>query len=109
MYFLLGRDGSVVAFQQTGQSWAAVLAFSSQESARKFVRQSGIEAAEIAAISRDDRAAISELVKSVKQRAVRNVLLDLDYASGACNVIEFEGDGLGPAREHQIAKAAAIK
>ncbi|MGO9452841.1 MAG: hypothetical protein ACLQDV_17670 [Candidatus Binataceae bacterium] len=105
-HFLLDAAGALIVFQETGAPWASVLAFSSEDRARKFVRRSKLEVVEIAAIAADDLEAMSELVRSVKPRSVRNLLLDLDYASGECIAIEFEGDALGIAREYRLTPGA---
>ncbi len=102
LHFLLDSHGALIAFQNTGASWAAVLAFTSEPRAREFVRLSNLDAAEIAAIDSADAAAVAELVRNVKRRAIRNLLLDLDYASGKCLAIEFEGDALGIAHDYQL-------
>ncbi|MHB8382166.1 MAG: hypothetical protein ACYDC3_07475 [Candidatus Binataceae bacterium] len=106
LHFLLDSNGALIAFQTTGESWAAVLAFTTEPLAREFVRQSNLDAAEIAAIDCSDEAAVAGLVRNVKRRAIRNLLLDLDYASGKCRAIEFEGDALGPARDYQLTAPA---
>jgi hypothetical protein len=102
LHFLLDSAGALIVFQEKEASWAGVLAFSSEERAREFLRQSDLEAAEIAAIASGDRAGIAQLVAMVKRRAIRNLLLDLDYTSGKCTRIEFAGDALGSATEHQF-------
>jgi hypothetical protein len=102
LHFLLDSAGALIVFQEKEASWAGVLAFSSEERAREFLRTSNLEAAEIAAIASGDRAGIAQLVAMVKRRAIRNLLLDLDYTSGKCLRIEFAGDALGPAIEHQF-------
>jgi len=89
-------------FQEKRASWAGVLAFSSEERARGFCRASNLDVAEVAAISADDRDAAARLIADVKRRAVRNLLLDLDYETGRCIRGEFEGDGFGAATEHQF-------
>jgi len=108
-YFLLDSRGALIVFQETGSSWANVLAFSSENRAREFIRQSKLEVAEIAAIAATDRGEMAKLIRSVKPRAVRNLLLDLDYASGDCRAIEFEGDALGIARDYRLSPAAPAR
>jgi hypothetical protein len=102
LHFLLGQDGSLAVYQEKDTSWVGVPAFSSEEKAREFIRASNLEAAQIASIRSDDAESLAELVRSVKKRAVRNLLLDLDYRSGKCVIIEFIGDALGPRREWQF-------
>jgi hypothetical protein len=109
LHFLLDSAGALIVFQEKEASWAGVLAFSSEERAREFLRQSNLEAAEIAAIASGDRAGIAQLVALVKRRAVRNLLLDLDYATGKCVRIEFEGDALGAATEHQFSSPQSAR
>jgi hypothetical protein len=101
-HFLLDSAGALIVFQETDASWASVLAFSNEDNAREFIAQSKLEVAEIAAIAAADRGEIAKLIQSLKPRAVRNLLLDLDYATGNCIAIEFEGDNLGLARQHHL-------
>ena len=105
LHFLLDRSGALIVFQEKRASWAGVLAFSSEERAREFCRASGLDVAEVAAISAGDRDAAARLIADVKLRAVRNLLLDLDYQTGRCTRVEFEGDGFGAATEHQFTAA----
>lgn len=105
-HFLLDASGALVVFQPKGASWAGVVAFSSEERAREFIRASGVDAREIAVIASRDSDSIAELVRNLKRRAVRNLLLDLDYASGECIAIEFEGDSLGIAHPHRFVPGA---
>ena len=102
LHFLLDSGGAIIAFQEKDQSWAGALAFSTEESARRFVQQSRLEVAEIAAVATDDRASISALIAAMKRRPIRYVLLDLDYQSGKCRQIDFEGDDFGAVRERQF-------
>jgi hypothetical protein len=101
-HFLLDSTGALIVFQESGSPWANVLAFSSEDRAREFIRQSRLEVAEIAALAAGDRGELAKLIRSLKPRAVRNLLLDLDYASGACRAVEFEGDALGAARDYRL-------
>jgi len=102
LHFLLDADGALIVFQEKKAAWAGVLAFSSEGLAREFVNRSNLEVKEIAAIDRADTEAVAQLVRTVKRRAIRNVLLDLDYATGECIAIEFEGDALGIAHPHKF-------
>jgi hypothetical protein len=102
LYFLLDARGALIVYQENETSWVGVLAFSSEARAREFADASKLEVCEIAAIAAADRDALSALVRQVKTRAVRNLLLDLDYRSGGCTMVEFEGDGLGPSRQWQF-------
>jgi hypothetical protein len=96
--FLLDGAGSIVVYQEKDTSWLGVLAFSSEANAREFVAASKLEVSEVVAIAGSDAESIAELIAQVKKRLVRNLLLDLDYVSGECTIVEFEGDRLGPTR-----------
>lgn len=102
LYLLLDSAGALIVFQEKDVSWAGVLAFTSEEKAREFCRVSNLDASEVVAISADDRDAVAALIKSIKRRAIRNLLLDLDYKTGACTQIEFDGDALGAATARQF-------
>jgi len=105
LHFLLDAGGALMAFQEKDQSWAGALVFSSEELARKFVELSHLEVAEIAALATDDRESIAELIAAMKRRPIRYALLDLDYHSGLCTQIDFEGDAFGKATERQFVAA----
>ena len=102
LHLLLDSAGALIVFQEKGATWAGVLAFSSEDKAREFCRTSNLDAAEVAAISADDTQEVATLIKSIKRRAIRNVLLDLDYKTGACTQIDFEGDAFGNALPRQF-------
>jgi len=102
LFFLLDQDGAFIAYQEKEQSWAGALAFSSEELARKFLDASHLDAAEIAAVDADDRQNMGLLVTALKRRPIRYLLLDLDYCTGSCRQVEFEGEGLGQMRERQF-------
>jgi hypothetical protein len=102
LHLLLDRDGSLIVFQQKDASWAGLLGFSTEDRAREFCATSRLDVAEIVSIARDDRESISHLIADVKRRAVRNLLLDLDYATGRCLRVEFDGECFGAAVEHQF-------
>jgi len=102
LHFLLDRSGALIVFEEKDTAWAGVLAFSSDELAREFCRTSKLSAAEIASIAAADRDSIAALIREVKRRAVRYILLDLDYHSGRCVQIDFDGDALGSRRERQF-------
>ena len=106
IHLLLDAAGALIVFQEKGATWAGVLAFTSEDKAREFCRQSHLDAAEVGAISTDDREAVAALVNSIKRRAVRNLLLDLDYKTGACTQIDFEGDSFGLATSRQFTPPA---
>ncbi|HTW88068.1 MAG TPA: hypothetical protein VMD75_08680 [Candidatus Binataceae bacterium] len=102
LHLLLDGDGALIVFQEKGSSWAGVLAFTSEDKARDFLAVSHLEASEIASIDGDDAENVAALVGSVKRRAVRYLLLDLDYRTGHCIQVEFEGDKLGHERERHL-------
>ncbi|MGH7878527.1 MAG: hypothetical protein ACREQD_03440, partial [Candidatus Binataceae bacterium] len=95
LHFLIDAAGAIIAFQEKEQSWAGALAFSSEAAARHFIATSHLEVAEVAAIAADDRASVAGLIAAMKKRPIRYLLLDLDYASGACRQVEFDGTGFG--------------
>ena len=105
LHFLLDADGALIAFQEKEQSWAGALAFSSEELARRFIELSHLDVAEIASLATDDRASIAALIAAMKRRPIRYALLDLDYHSGHCTQIDFEGDGFGATTERQFVAA----
>jgi hypothetical protein len=105
LHFLLDAGGALIAFQEKEQSWAGALAFSSEDLARRFIAISRLQVAEIASLATDDRASIAALIATMKQRPIRYALLDLDYHSGHCTQIDFEGDGFGAATERQFVAA----
>ena len=98
IYFLLDGGGSLVVYQEKDTSWLGVLAFSSEALAREFVEASKLQVSDIVAIEGSDAQSIAGLIAQVKKRLVRNLLLDLDYATGECTLVEFEGDHFGPTR-----------
>ena len=102
LYFLLDADGAIIAYQEKEQSWAGALAFSSEELARTFLHASHLEAAEIVAIDTEDRPNLGVLITALKRRPIRYLLLDLNFQTGACRQVDFEGDGLGAIRERQF-------
>ena len=100
--FLLDREGAIVAFQEKDQSWAGALVFSSEDLARRFVAASQLEVADVASISTDDSDSIAALITALKKRPIRYLLLDLDYRTGACHQIDFEGTQLGAVTPRQF-------
>jgi hypothetical protein len=102
IYFLLNGAGSLVVYQEKDTSWLGVLAFSSEAKAREFVAASKLDVSDLVAIGASDAESIAGLIAQVKKRMVRNLLLDLDYVSGECTIVEFEGDRLGPTRPWQF-------
>ena len=105
LHFLLDPAGALIAFQEKDKSWAGALMFSSEDLARRFVAASHLEVAEIASLATDDRASIAALIASLKRRPIRYALLDLDYRSGRCTQVDFEGDGFGAATARQFVAA----
>lgn len=106
LFFLLDARGSFIVFQENETAWAGLLAFTSEDKAREFADTSRLEVSDVAGIDVSDRQSLAALIDSVKKRSVRNLLLDLDYRSGKCTVIEFAGSALGPSREWQFAPRA---
>ncbi|MGA9721061.1 MAG: hypothetical protein WBQ86_01280 [Candidatus Binatus sp.] len=106
LHLLLDSAGALIVFQEKGATWAGVVAFSSEDKAREFCRVSNLDAAEVAAISTGDPEAVAGLIASIKRRAIRNLLLDLDYKTGACTQIDFEGDSFGDAVARQFTPPA---
>ena len=106
IHLLLDSAGALIVFQEKGATWAGVLAFSSEDKAREFCRISNLDAAEVAAISTEDTQAVAGLIASIKRRAIRNLLLDLDYKTGACMQIDFEGDTFGASMPRQFTPPA---
>jgi hypothetical protein len=104
LYFLLDRNGALVAYRENVAPWAAVVAFSSEAEASRFCRDSGCEA-EIVAVARGDEASLRSMIGQMKTRGIRYLLLDLDYRRGNCTRYEFEGDWFGPSRPHQFRPA----
>jgi hypothetical protein len=102
LHLLLDGEGALIVFQEKGSSWAGVLAFTSEDQARDFLAASHLEVSEIASIDGGDAENVAALVANLKRRAVRYLLLDLDYRTGHCIQVEFEGDRLGLERERQL-------
>ena len=102
LHLLLDSSGALIVYQEEGTHWAGVLGFSSEDRAREFVATSHIDAAETGVIDPADPAQVASLINAVKQRAVRYLLLDLDWRSGECLQVEFEGSSFGPSRERRF-------
>jgi hypothetical protein len=102
LHFLLDASGAVVAYQEKEHSWAGALAFSSEELARNFLRVSHLDVAEIVTIDLEDRTNLRALIVNLKRRPIRYLLLDLDYRTGACRQVDFEGEDLGAVRDRQF-------
>lgn len=102
LYFLLDRDGGLVAFRENLAPWAGLLAFSSEERARQFCHASGAREAQIVAIATSDEASLRAMIGQVKPKGIRYLLLDLDYGDGGCVRYEFEQDGFGPCAPYRF-------
>lgn len=102
LHFLLDADGALIAYQEKAHSWAGALAFSDETAARRFVDQSRLAAAEVAAIDTADQASIAALISSLKRRPIRYLLLDLDYQTGRCRQVDFDGDRFGAIKDRQF-------
>jgi len=102
LHFLLDSGGALIVFEEADTAWAGALAFSTQALARDFCRISKLEVADLAAIETGDRDSVAALIGELKRRAVRYLLLDLDYRTGRCVQIDFDGDSLGARREKQF-------
>ncbi len=102
LHLLIGADGALVAYQEKEKAWAGVLGFSTEERAREFCRASGLRNPEIATLDPHDRQSIAQLIREMKTRAIRFMLLNLDYSTGSCERVEFEGDNLGAPSEYQL-------
>jgi hypothetical protein len=100
--FLLDREGGIIAFQEKEQSWAGALVFSSEELAHRFIAASRLEVAEVAAVASDDHESIAGLITAMKKRPIRYLLLDLDYRTGECRQVDFDGARLGVVTPRQF-------
>jgi hypothetical protein len=105
LHFLIDAEGALIAFQEKDQSWAGALVFSSEELARRFIGLSHLDVSEIASLATDDRTNIAALIAAMKRRPIRYALLDLDYHTGACKQIDFDGDNFGATTERQFVAA----
>ena len=106
IFFLLDGAGSLVVYQEKDTSWLGVLAFSTEANAQEFCRDSNLDASESPRSRRRSAESIAGLITQVKKRMVRNLLLDLDYTTGECTIVEFEGDRLGPTRSWRFGAQA---
>ena len=102
LHLLLDSSGALIVYQEEGTHWAGVLGFSSEARAREFVAKIHLEVAETGAMDPADPAQVASLVNAVKQRAVRYLLLDLDWQSGECVQVEFEGSSFGASHERRF-------
>ena len=95
IYFLLDARGALIVFEEKRASWVGVLGFSSERAALDFIRTTRLDASDVAAIDAHDSASVAGLISLLKPRAVRNLILDLDYRTGDYLQVEFEGDRFG--------------
>lgn len=102
LHLLLDSAGALIVYQEEDAHWAGVLGFSSEDRAREFVRASGLEAAEIGLIDPADPTQVASLIAAVKHRAIRYLLLDLDWHGGECVQVEFEGSSFGASSERRF-------
>jgi hypothetical protein len=107
LHFLLDREGALIAFQEKDHSWAGALAFSTEDAARRLAAQSNLEAAEIVALDTADHSSVAALIGTLKRRPIRYLLLDLDYQTGQCSQVDFEGDSFGAITSRQFTAAPA--
>lgn len=106
LHFLLDNSGAIIAFQEKDRAWAGALAFSSEERASEFTAAANLEVAEIATIPLSDQESITALISAIKKRPIRYLLLDLDYRTGVCRQVDFEGDRLGAVTARQFSPPA---
>lgn len=102
LHLLLDAAGALIVYQEEGTSWAGVLGFSSEARARRFVEASRLEVAEIATIDPGNAEQVASLVNAAKRRALRYLLLDLDWQSGECRQVDFEGGAFGAVSERRF-------
>lgn len=102
LYFILDRNKALVAYQERLAPWAGVVAFTDEQKAGGFCRDSSSEGCEVVAIAAGDRASLRSIIGQVKSRGIRYLLLDLDFRLGTCVRYEFEGDWVGPSKPHQF-------
>jgi hypothetical protein len=105
LYFLLDRGGGLVAYRENVAPWAGVVAFTSEDKALAFNRESACEGCEVVAVAASDEPSLRSIINQVKSRGIRYLLLDLDYRRGDCIRYEFEGDWLGSFKPHQFRPA----
>jgi hypothetical protein len=102
LHLLLDAAGALIVYQEEGTSWAGVLGFSSEARARQLVEASRLEVAEIATIDPADPEQVASLVNAAKRRALRYLLLDLNWKSGECRQVEFESNAFGAVSERRF-------
>jgi hypothetical protein len=102
LHLLIDSSGALIVYQEEGAHWAGVLGFSSEARAKEFVTASNLEAAETGVIDPAETSQAASLIHAVKPRAVRYLLLDLDWRTGECIQVDFEGDSWGAASERRF-------
>jgi len=102
LYFLLDAAGAIIAYQEKEQAWAGALAFSSEALAQRFLESSHLEVSEIVAVDTEDPQNLGALITTLKRRPIRYLLLDLDYRTGVCRQVDFEGDKFGAVHDRQF-------
>jgi len=107
IHLLLDDAGALIVYEEADTYWTGLLAFSSEAKALAFAETSHLDAAEVAALETADAAQVAALIRTVKQRAVRHMLLDLDYRNGQCLQVEFEQERFGAAAERQLSPRRA--
>ncbi len=105
--FLADGSGSLIGYQETSASWTNLLAFSSEQRALQFRRDSGLSKCAVVALDLADAASLGALIAQVKRRAVRSLLVDLDYHTGRCREVGFAGQSLAAPTERQLAPRTA--
>ncbi len=104
--FLADEAGALIAYQETGASWTSLLAFSDEEKALEFRRRGGLVNCAVVAIDLADEASVRALITQVKRRAVRSLLLDLNFDSGHCQEVELIGQAFANPTERRLAPKA---
>jgi hypothetical protein len=105
--FLADESGSLIGYQETGASWTSLLAFSSEQKALQFRRDSGLSKCAVLALDLSDTSNLQALIAQVKRRAVRSLLLDLDFHSGRCSEVGFIGKSLTAPIDRQLTPRTA--
>jgi hypothetical protein len=62
LYFVLDREGALVAYREKLAPWAGVVAFTSEEAAAQFCRDSACQGCEIAAVTAGDEASLRAII-----------------------------------------------
>lgn len=102
LYFVLDRNGAVVAYREHLAAWAGMVAFSTLAAAEAFIAASACQGCEVVELAMADNESLAALVQEVKPRGIRHLLLDLDYTRGECVQFDFVGQALGEGRPHRF-------